>query len=252
MEKYSKIPEAKMESARSDVDDILANVLTDCQLPGPKELAHGYKDGGDGAILLFPPAVLARIIDPLLGRLSQALVRYDQQRLASSPLVRLRVSVHAGPVTGPELRGGNALVEVSRLLDSQALRQALTAAADTGSFLAAALSETAYQRCVHGGYTLQLASQHFLQTTAQVSNKPDYQALCHLHVPGMPGTALAPYLSDEPDPGTPPARPSPQPGPSGPSPAPAAPAGGIQFHAPLYGATVGNHIERVRNTYPHR
>ncbi|MET8289506.1 hypothetical protein ABZV80_30345 [Streptomyces sp. NPDC005132] len=254
MEKYSKIPEAKMESARSDVDDILANVLADCELPGPKELAHGYKDGGDGAILLFPPAVLARVIDPLLGRLGQALARYDHERLASSPLVRLRVSVHAGPVAGPELRGGNALVEVSRLLDSQALRQALKAAADTGTFLAAALSETAYQRCVHGGYTPQLTPLHFLQTTAQVSDKPDYQALCRLHVPGMPGAALAPYLNDEPDRSAPPAGSSPQPGPLGPSPAPApvTPSGGIQFHAPLYGATVGNHIERVRNTYPHR
>ncbi|WP_405914524.1 hypothetical protein [Streptomyces sp. NBC_00728] len=253
MEKYSQIPEAKMESTRSDVDDIVANVLADCGLPDPQELTHAYKDGGDGAILLFPPDALARIIDPLLGRLSAALGRYDQQRLASSPLVRLRIAVHAGPVTGPELRSGNALVDVSRLLDSQAVRQALKSAADTGGFLAGVLSETAYQRCVHGGYTPQLTPQHFLRATAQVSNKPDYQALCRLHVPGMPGAALAPYLSDEPDPGAPPAS-SPQPGPSGPSPAPApaAPSGGIQFHAPLYGATVGEHIGQVRNTYPHR
>ncbi|MGW6215812.1 hypothetical protein [Streptomyces sp. NPDC055109] len=197
------------------------------------------------------PELGSWIIDPLLGRLGQALVCYDQQRLASSPLVRPRVSVHAGPVTGPELRGGNALVEVSRLLDSQALRQSLKAAGDNGSFLAAALSETAYQRCVHGGYTPQLAPLHFLQGTAQVSDKPVYQALCRLHVPGMPGAALAPYLSDEPDPGTPPTGSSPQPGPSGPAPTPAAPAGGIQIHGHLYGSTVGNHIERVRYTYPH-
>lgn len=177
MEKYSQIPEAKMESTRSDVDDIVANVLADCGLPDPQELTHAYKDGGDGAILLFPPDALARIIDPLLGRLSAALGRYDQQRLASSPLVRLRIAVHAGPVTGPELRSGNALVDVRRLLDSQAVRQALKSAADTGGFLAGVLSETAYQRCVHGGYTPQLTPQHFLRATAQVSNKPDYQAL---------------------------------------------------------------------------
>ncbi|MET7989151.1 hypothetical protein [Streptomyces sp. NPDC005281] len=250
MEKYSQIPEAKMESTRSDVDDIVASVLADCGLPDPQALPHSYKDGGDGAILLFPPEALARIIDPLLGRLSAALGRYDQQRLASSPLVRLRVAVHAGPVTGPELRSGNALVDVSRLLDSQAVRQALKSAADTGGFLAGVLSETAYQRCVHGGYTPQLAPLHFAQATARVSDKPGYQALCHLHVPGMPGTAITPYLSDEPDPGSPAAGSSPEPGPSGS--ASAAQGGGIQFHAPLYGATVGGHIERVRNTYPHR
>ncbi|MFB8113648.1 hypothetical protein [[Kitasatospora] papulosa] len=254
MEKYSQIPEAMMESTRSDVDIIVADVLADCGLPNPQMLPHSYKDGGDGAILLFPPDVLARIIDPLLGRLGAALGRYDQRRLASSPLVRLRVAVHAGPVTGPELRSGNALVDVSRLLDSQAVRQALQSAADTGSFLAGVLSETAYQRCVHGGYTAELAPLHFAQATARVSDKPGYQALCHLHVPGMPGAAITPYLSGEPGPGSPGAGASAEPGPSGaaPSAASASQGGGIQFHAPLYGATVGGHIERVRNTYPHR
>ncbi|MET7437448.1 hypothetical protein ACWERY_10580 [Streptomyces sp. NPDC004082] len=254
MEKYSKIPEVRMESTRSDVDDIIAGVLADCGLPDPQTLPHSYKDGGDGAILLFPPEVLARIIDPLLGRLSAALARYDQQRLASSPLVRLRVAVHAGPVTGPELRSGNALVDVSRLLDSQAVRKALQSAADTGGFLAGVLSETAYQRCVHGGYTPELAPLHFAQATARVSDKPGYQALCHLHVPGMPGAAITPYLDEEPDPGSPEAGAPAEPGPSGaaPSAASAAQGGGIQFHAPLYGATVGGHIERVRNTYPGR
>ncbi|MGW2911298.1 hypothetical protein ACWC9X_12715 [Streptomyces asoensis] len=254
MEKYSKIPEARMESTRSDVDDIVAGVLADCGLPDPQTLPHSYKDGGDGAILLFPPEVLARIIDPLLGRLSAALARYDQQRLASSPLVRLRVAVHAGPVTGPDLRSGYALVDVSRLLDSQAVRQALQSAADMGGFLAGVLSETAYQRCVHGGYTPELAPLHFAQGTARVSDKPGYQALCHLHVPGMPGAAITPYLDGEPGPGSPEAGSPAEPGPSGaaPSAASASQGSGIQFHAPLYGATVGGHIERVRNTYPGR
>ncbi|WP_226962981.1 hypothetical protein [Streptomyces sp. C8S0] len=101
MEKYSQIPEAKMAAVRCDVDDIMATVLAECELPHPKELPGGYKDSGDGAILLFPPSVLARLVDPLLCRLNAALVRYERQRLASSALLRLRASVHVGPCPSP-------------------------------------------------------------------------------------------------------------------------------------------------------
>ncbi|MEU1932822.1 hypothetical protein ACH49O_19780 [Streptomyces coeruleorubidus] len=48
MEKYSQIPEARMAAARCDVDDVVATVLAECQLPDPQELSGGYKDSGDG------------------------------------------------------------------------------------------------------------------------------------------------------------------------------------------------------------
>ncbi|CAM5383018.1 hypothetical protein SVIOM74S_00080 [Streptomyces violarus] len=66
-----------------------------------------------GAILLFPPLVLARLMDPLLGRLNAALVRYEGQRLASSPVLRLRASVHVGPLSLPDHRG-NAINDTTR------------------------------------------------------------------------------------------------------------------------------------------
>jgi hypothetical protein len=256
MEKYSRIPEAKMESARSEVDDLLTNVLADCALPDPEVVPDTYKDTGDGAILLFPPAVLARLVDPFLGRLSAALLRHEQHRLASNPVVRLRVSVHAGPVPPRRLRGGNALIDANRLLNSQAVRQALEAAKATDTLVAGVLSETAYRRCVHGGYTPQLTPVHFLQATARVSDKPDFEAPCHLHVPGMTGAAIAPYVTDEPDSDSSAAGVLPESSPpgAGPSSAAAAPdsGGAIQFHAPVYGATVGSHIGQVHNTYPLR
>lgn len=258
MEKYSRIPEAKMESARSEVDDIMTNTLADCELPDPEDLPYTYKDVGDGAILLFPPSVLARLIDPFLGRLNAALVRHERHRLASSPVVRLRVSVHAGPVPSPKRRGGNALVDVNRLLNSQAVRQALKAAKASETFLAGVLSETAYLRCVHGGYTPQLTPVHFVQATAHVSDKPEFEAPCRLHVPGLPGAAVAPYITDEPDRGSPAALAASESGASSPS-LSAAPAtefggggGSFQFHAPLYDATVANHIGNLRNERPQR
>ncbi|WP_317453962.1 hypothetical protein [Streptomyces sp. TRM68416] len=243
MEKYSQIAEAKMAAARCDVDDIVATVLAECELPDPQELHDGYKDSGDGAILLFPPSALARLVDPLLGRLNAALVRYERQRLASSPLLRLRASVHVGPLSLPDHRG-SAINETARLLDCQATRQALTAAKDCGAFLAAAVSEVVYQRTVHAGRTPDLGPYHFLNAVARVSDKPDFAQPCRVHVPGLTGAAVRPYLVDAASSANGPAS-TPQP-----NDAPATPAansgGTFQFHAQVSDATIADHIGTVR------
>lgn len=133
MKDYSKLPEAKMATVRSDVDDILATVLAECGLQDPREEPAAFKDRGDGAILIFPPTYLARLVDPLLGRLSAALTRYDQERLPSGPAVYLRASVHVGPLSLPDHRG-DAINEACRLVDSQEVRRALDAAIKGVSF----------------------------------------------------------------------------------------------------------------------
>ncbi|MGW2327942.1 hypothetical protein ACWC5C_19485 [Streptomyces sp. NPDC001700] len=243
MERYSQIPEAKMAAARCDVDDIVANVLAECQLPDPQELPGGYKDSGDGAILLFPPGMLARLVDPLLGRLAAALMRYEQQRLASSPILRLRASVHVGPLSLPDHRG-IAINDTTRLLDSQATRQALSIARDSGAFLAAALSEIAYQRTVHAGRTPDLGPHHFLEAVARVSDKPGFEQPCRIHVPGLTGPAVRPYLTDAPPPDAAPA-PASQPGNA--SATPAASSGGtFQFHGQVNDPTIVNSLGTLR------
>ncbi|QDY79492.1 hypothetical protein [Streptomyces qinzhouensis] len=249
MEKYSQIPEARKAAARCDVDDIVATVLAECRLPAPQGLPGGYKDNGDGAILLFPPAVLARLVDPLLVRLNAALVRYEQQRLASSPVLRLRAGVHVGPLSLPDHRG-NAIDDTTRLLDSQAARQALSAAKDSGAFLAVALSEIVYQRTVHAGRTPDLRSHHFLEATARVSDKPDFEQPCRIHVPGLTGPAVRPYLTDA---ASPTAAPSAPVQPSSVPTAPAAGSGGtFQFHDQVNEPTIANIIETLRIERPRR
>ncbi|MEU5211230.1 hypothetical protein [Streptomyces sp. NPDC020742] len=243
MEKYSQIPEARMAAARCDVDDIVATVLAECQLPAPQDFPGGYKDNGDGSILLFPPAVLARLVDPLLGRLNAALVRYEQQRLASSPVLRLRASVHVGPLSLPDHRG-IAINDATRLLDSQATRQALSAAKDCGTFLAAALSEVVYQRTVHAGRTPDLGPHHFLEAVARVSDKPGFEQSCRIHVPGLSGPAVRPYVTDAASSASAPSSTAQQ---SVASAAPAASGGGtFQFHAQVSDATIANSIETLR------
>ncbi|MFE0681223.1 hypothetical protein ACFW17_10500 [Streptomyces sp. NPDC058961] len=243
MEKYSHIPEAKMAAARCDVDDIVTTVLAECQLPDPQELPGGYKDSGDGAILLFPPSVLARLVDPLLGRLNAALVRYERQRLASSPVLRLRASVHVGPLSLPGHRG-DAINDTVRLLNSQANRQALSAARDSGGFLTVALSEIVHQRTVHAGRMQDLGPHHFLEAIARVSDKPGFEQPCRIHVPGLTGPAVRPYVTDT---ASPTAATSSTAQPSDASVTPAVSSGGtFQFHGQVSDATIANSIDTLR------
>ncbi|WP_329224668.1 hypothetical protein OG488_38555 [Streptomyces sp. NBC_01460] len=238
MKEYSKFPEAKMAPVRSDVDDILATVLAECGLKDPREEANAFKDRGDGAILVFPAPYLARLVDPLLGRLNAALTRYDQQRLSSAPAVYLRASVHVGPLSLPDHRG-DAINDACRLVDSQEVRGALAAAVEGGAFLAVALSETAYRRTVRAGRTPGLDRQHFLETLAHVSDKPHFTEPCRLHVPGLTGKAVLPHLVEAPPPASQPA--------SAPIAAPAAGSGGIfQFHEQVVDSTIANHIGKLR------
>ncbi|MFF3606742.1 hypothetical protein [Streptomyces sp. NPDC002463] len=189
MQGYSKIPEAGMAPVRSDLDDVLTTVLAQSGFEDPRAVPGAYKDTGDGAIFVLPAKDTARLIDPLLGHLHAALVRYDQGRLADAPSIRLRAAVHIGPLTLPDHRG-DSINEVCRLLDSDAVRQALAAAGEQkNGFLAAVLSEPAYRRTVRAGRTTELAEEHFLPAVARVEGKPHFEEGCRLYVPG-----LTPYL----------------------------------------------------------
>lgn len=195
MEKFSQIPEAKMAAARCDVDDIVASTLATCRLPDLRDLPGHYKDSGDGAILVFPPSTLALLVHPLLDLLNAALVRHERRRRKDSPVLRLRASVHAGPLSLPDHRG-EAINDVTRLLDCKATREALSAAKDNCGFLAAAISELAYRRTVHAGRTPGLGPHHFLEAVARVSDKPGFEQPCRIHVPGLTGPAVRPYTTD--------------------------------------------------------
>ncbi|MGW8376916.1 hypothetical protein [Streptomyces sp. ODS28] len=196
MQDYSKIPEAKMAPARSDVDDILECVLSHAGLGLPEESEGAYKDTGDGAILVFAPHVLPRLVDPVLAELNAALRRYERQRLVGAPTIRLRASVHVGPLTLPDRRG-DAINDACRLISSRTVYQGLWAAGVNGAFLAAVLSETAYRRTVAAGRTPELGTHHFLATRARVEGKPDFAEPCWLHVPGLLAAGLRSFLPEE-------------------------------------------------------
>ncbi|MFE2348616.1 hypothetical protein [Kitasatospora cineracea] len=203
MKGYSRLPEAQMPVVRADLDSVLETAFVQSLLPAPRSLGDGYKDTGDGVILVLPSEHTARLVDPLMGHLSAALQRYEGTRLASAPALRLRAAVHVGPLTVPDHRG-DAINDACRLANSDAVRHSIEAAADNGLFLAAVLSEPVYQRSVAAGRTrAELTERQFLATEARVSDKPDFGQPCRLFVPGLPAGALRRYLPEPADPTTP-------------------------------------------------
>ncbi|MFE9903581.1 hypothetical protein [Streptomyces achromogenes] len=197
MQGYSRIPEAKMAPVRSDLDEVLTHVVTHVGLQDPRDRPGAYKDTGDGAIFVMPAKDIARLVDPLLKQVHTALVRYDRERPASAPAIRLRAAVHVGPLSLPDHRG-DAINEVCRLLDSQVVRAGLTAAREhRGGFLSVVVSEAAFRRTVRAGRTPDLDENHFLRTTARVHGKV-FEEPCWLFVPQMTPAALAPLIHPKP------------------------------------------------------
>lgn len=194
MKEYTKIPEAGMTPARTEVDNILGDAFTRCGIDGVDAVAGGIKDRGDGAIYVLPARHTARLIDPLLSHLAEALQQRERTRPAGAPSIRLRVSVHIGTLQPPN-HDGDAANYVCRLVDSEAARAAMAAAVDHRLMLAAVVSSAAFDRSVRAERTRTLQPHHFQSTTALVKNKPGFQETCWLHVPGLVPAVITPYLT---------------------------------------------------------
>lgn len=196
MKGYSRIPEARMAPARFDLDSILDTAFEQSGLETPQQVDGEFDDTGDGAIFVLAARDTTRLIDPLLGNLNAALCRYDKKsRLHSAPQIRLRASVHVGPVSLPDRRN-RAVVDACRLVDSAAVREALDAAEAHGAYLAAAVSEIAFRRTVREGRTLDLDERHFLPAEARVNGKPEFEEPCRLLIPGVSPVLLGPSITD--------------------------------------------------------
>ncbi|MGW7291731.1 hypothetical protein ACWGIB_04970 [Streptomyces xiamenensis] len=249
MRKYSQMPEAKMSLVRDDLDDILKTVFLESGLAEVHPAAGAERDTGDGVIFVLPARDLARLIDPLLGNLNKALLRYDRARLASAPPIHLRASVHVGPLTA-DYRG-DAINEACRLVNCTAVREATEVAVQRGEFLAAAVSEGAFRRTVHAGRTRDLAKEHFLRAVAQVKDKPEFNEPCRILVPGVSPEAVQPHISDRVEaPGLASTHSTPSSSRERSS-APVAQAsgGGIQINGSVHGNAISGPIQNLRMDY---
>ncbi|MFJ7910750.1 hypothetical protein [Kitasatospora sp. NPDC096204] len=242
MKGYSRLPEVQMSPVRSELDSILEAVFAQSGLPAPCTLGTGYRDAGDGVILLLPPRHVARLVDPLLGNLSAALQRYEDIRMGG-PAIRLRAAIHVGPLSVPDHRGA-AINDACRLVNSDAAYQAIAAATDNGLFLAAVISEPVYRRSVLAGRTGPgLTERQFLAANARVADKPGFEEPCRLLVPGLFADSLRGYLPG-PDSAAP--RPTSAPSTHPMSERPARAGAVLNFHGALNDPVINGPVENLR------
>jgi hypothetical protein len=103
-------------------------------------------DRGDGAIIIAPPDTsFASIIDPLLGRLADAL-RQHNDRAAEGTRIQLRVALHVGSIVS-DSHGiyGDAIMHAARLVDAPVLKKELSR---TGADLGVMASTLAYDAVI--------------------------------------------------------------------------------------------------------
>ncbi|MFD8499446.1 hypothetical protein [Amycolatopsis sp. NPDC059657] len=135
--------------------------------------------GGDSELAILPAGESeALVVDRFLRELDAALARHNSL-MADGAKLRLRVAIHFGRlVTGHNGYAGPAPVEVSRLLDSRQLRDALEEFPDVQ--MAALLSAPVFEDTVKPRHTT-LRPEEFRQVAVE---KKEYQGTAWLWVPG--------------------------------------------------------------------
>jgi hypothetical protein len=145
---------------------------------------------GDGYIVGLKPEHLPYLIDPLLREFQLALRERDHRRLAGQPRLRLRASVHVGPLPDKGLSNdgvGKPMTDTHRLLDSDQVRELLDRTHEDVTFVAAIISHRAYEDAVEGGYT-GLHPAEFVRVEATAKR---FAERAYLHVPQPSGAVLA-------------------------------------------------------------
>lgn len=174
----------------------LSRALTDIvhhglERAGLQEMVREFEDhSGDGLAFGFDPSHVPFVLSPFADVLNTSL---QEHNAGSGPRLRLRMSVHIGPVPRtPGLPGdGNAAPrsETHRLLDSVPARDWLARADEHATPLVLIVSETVYRTVVVGGYCA-LPPARFTKVRAEVTGK-DFARTAWIYVPSPSGELLS-------------------------------------------------------------
>lgn len=135
-------------SAHQAVPAVLEQTLLGAGLGEIWVRRHFGQRAGDGYFFGTSPEYLPFLIDPLLDGIQLAL----EDRCPRRGKLRLRVSVHVGPVAASDLAGEPVRYAI-RLLSSVPLRAVLRLANPDVTLTAAIVSQRVYQDVIMAGYT---------------------------------------------------------------------------------------------------
>ncbi|MFC8720732.1 hypothetical protein [Kitasatospora sp. NPDC057198] len=187
MKGYSTVQSWRMTELWGDLENMLATAFVQSGL-GAEWQAPSYRNPtGDGLILAMPLTRARLLVDPLPENLQRLLASHDRERLASIAPIRVRMSVHVGPLTN-SFRG-DPINDLCRFVNSGAARDAVKVAEARGAFVALVLSSEAFQVTVRAGRTERLTAGDFRLTQAVVEGK--FAEPAWVHVPTVNAELLA-------------------------------------------------------------
>jgi hypothetical protein len=181
------LPSAQHASLSRAITDIVHRSLRSA---GLKEMRKEFESNtGDGISFGFDPSWIPMVISPFADVLNTHL---QQHNVTAGPHIRLRMSVHIGPVPiTPGLPGdGNAAPrsETHRLLDSEPARSCLSRTDEHATPLVVIVSDDVYRLTVLGGYCA-LPPSRFTEVCAEVVGK-GFAQTAWMYVPSPSGELL--------------------------------------------------------------
>ena len=145
---------------------------------------------------------LPHLIHPLLDHLQDVLAELDTEIGGRGPRMRLRVSIHIGPLPGDDDPAGPAAIgkamnDLHRLLDADSARDALQQTDPEATFVAAVISQRAYEDAIQTG-ACALAGGRLAPVSVRVKQ---FTGAAWLYVPKPSGQALhRAFMCRDPDP----------------------------------------------------
>ncbi|WEV26769.1 hypothetical protein OYE22_17355 [Streptomyces sp. 71268] len=183
----TRLPSIAQGPLSATITDLVRRALEAAELGDmPREFETNT---GDGLSFGCDPVLVPYLVSPFVDELNAHLLWHN---VGPQPPVRLRMSVHIGPLpVAPGRAGdGNAAArgESQRLLDSEPVRRRLKETDPRATPLVAVLSDRVYDTVVRGGYC-GLPPARFTEVLAEVAGK-DFRQTAWMYVPTPSGDML--------------------------------------------------------------
>lgn len=186
---FTGLPAVQHASVSQLIPELVDQALAEAQLDGVRTAKRFPANTGDGVVFGFDPVHLPYVVWPFLNQLDALLARYNVTSVG--PRIRLRVSVHVGPLPDDGQDGdgnGTPRNDTHRLLDSRPVKAVLASSSEEITHLAAIISDRVYEDVVAAGYP-GLHPDRCIEVPATVEGKLFAQR-AWLYIPSPSGSLL--------------------------------------------------------------